>query len=108
VACGTAPTANPLPPTFSTTQEISVSTADKKNIFLSQKRNGLDVLFSQAQFLLILFLRAFYQGDQKHNDSFTKITAPHKVFYKKIDQKSVPFFHVFGHFSVRGVKKHHK
>jgi hypothetical protein len=24
VACGTAPTANPLPPTFSTTQEIGV------------------------------------------------------------------------------------
>jgi hypothetical protein len=84
---------------------------------MSKKKSKISTKISMSVFpRLFLFSRVFgclsAMGVQNTTKSVLQKKSCRKVFYKKFDQKSktdffsIFFNHVFGRFSMRGVKKH--
>jgi hypothetical protein len=101
---------------FKNTTDIFVQKVHVENFFKNVDKN-FDVSFSSTFLCFIAFSRVFQRWEFKNttkNVLQKKSCRNGKGFYKKFGQKSksdffsVLFYHVFGRFSVRGVKKHDK
>jgi hypothetical protein len=77
-------------------------------------RKKIDVTFSSAFFCFIAFSGVFQRREFKDTTkNVVKKKSCRKVFTKESTKNSKPtfldfFYHVFGHFSMRGVQKHDK